>query len=112
VHRSDCTNATSLRSHPERIVEVSWDLGPGTLFLVQIQVLALDREGLLSDITRVLADNGVNILGANVSTNKDRFAVFDLPVRDGRLLPTSTTSQGRQEGHWRLRDQARRECDW
>ncbi|CCI53177.1 RelA/SpoT family protein [Nostocoides jenkinsii] len=83
VHRSDCTNATSLRSHPERLVEVSWDLGPGTLFRVHIEVLALDREGLLSDITRVLADNGVNILGANVSTNKDRFAVLHFQFEMG-----------------------------
>ncbi len=75
VHRVDCTNAQSLRSHPERIIDVEWDPGAGALFLVQIQVAALDREGLLSDITRVLADNGVNILGANVTTTKQRFAV-------------------------------------
>jgi GTP pyrophosphokinase len=50
---------------------------------VHIEVLALDREGLLSDITRVLADNGVNILGANVSTNKDRFAVLHFQFEMG-----------------------------
>lgn len=83
VHRHDCTNAISLLGHPERILEVTWDLAAGTLFLVQIQVLALDREGLLSDITRVLADNGVNIIGANVTTNKERFAVSNFQFEMG-----------------------------
>lgn len=83
VHRRDCTNAASLFSHPERILDVQWDLGAGALFLVQIQVLALDREGLLSDITRVLADNGVNIIGANVTTNKERFAVSNFQFEMG-----------------------------
>ena len=44
-------------------------------FLVQIQVEALDRARLLSDVTRVLSDNHVNILSASVSTSRDRVAV-------------------------------------
>ena len=46
-----------------------------SVFLVQIQVEALDRSRLLSDVTRVLSDNHVNILSANVSTSRDRVAV-------------------------------------
>lgn len=60
---------------PERFVDVSWTAGSNTLFLVQIQVEALDRSRLLSDVTRVLSDNHVNILSATVSTSSDRVAV-------------------------------------
>jgi GTP pyrophosphokinase len=43
--------------------------------MVQIQIEALDRSGLLSDVTRVLSENHVNILSASVSTRKDRVAL-------------------------------------
>lgn len=74
VHRSDCVNVEALRDQPERFVDVAWNVGASTLFLVQIQVEALDRARLLSDITRVLSDNHVNILSASVSTSSDRVA--------------------------------------
>ena len=60
---------------PERILEVEWDAGTTALFLVQIQVEAIDRSRLLSDVTRVLSDHHVNILSATVSTSRDRVAV-------------------------------------
>ncbi|BDZ43484.1 GTP pyrophosphokinase [Paraoerskovia sediminicola] len=75
VHRADCANVDGLRSQPERIVDVSWSTSANTMFLVQIQVEALDRAGLLSDVTRMLSESHVNILSASVSTSNDRVAV-------------------------------------
>jgi len=75
VHRSDCNNVAGLRAQPERIIDVEWAPTAGSVFLVQIQVEALDRNRLLSDITRVLSDNHVNILAATVSTSRDRVAI-------------------------------------
>jgi GTP pyrophosphokinase len=75
VHRSDCKNADDLRSQPERLIDVSWDINAKSLFLVQIQIEALDRGGLLSDVTRVLSEHHVNILSASVSTRADRVAL-------------------------------------
>ena len=75
VHRTDCVNVEGLRAQPERIVEVEWTQGGSSLFLVQIQVEALDRSRLLSDVTRVLSDSHVNILSASVSTTRDRVAM-------------------------------------
>lgn len=75
VHRTDCINVDGLRQQPERIVDVSWTQGSSALFLVQIQVEALDRSRLLSDVTRVLSDHHVNILSASVSTSRDRVAM-------------------------------------
>jgi GTP pyrophosphokinase len=75
VHRSDCRNADDLRSQPERLIEVTWVPNSRSLFLVQIQIEALDRGGLLSDVTRVLSEHHVNILSASVSTRADRVAL-------------------------------------
>jgi GTP diphosphokinase / guanosine-3',5'-bis(diphosphate) 3'-diphosphatase len=75
VHRSDCTNAESLLSQPERLVDVEWAPSAASVFLVQLQVEALDRSRLLSDVTRVLSDQHVNILSASVHTSRDRVAL-------------------------------------
>lgn len=75
VHRSDCKNADDLRGQAERLIEVTWDISAKSLFLVQIQIEALDRGGLLSDVTRVLSEHHVNILSASVSTRADRVAL-------------------------------------
>jgi len=75
VHRSDCKNVQSLLQEPERIIDVEWAATSKSVFLVQIQVEALDRAGLLSDVTRVLSENHVNILSATVSTSNERLAL-------------------------------------
>jgi GTP pyrophosphokinase len=64
VHRSDCVNSASLRSRPERLIDVEWAPTAESSYLVAIQIEALDRNRLLSDITRALSDQHVNILSA------------------------------------------------
>lgn len=75
VHRVDCRNASSLRREPDRMIEVEWGAGGKGVFLVNVQVEALDRSGLLMDVTRVLSEHHVNILSARVHTSKDRLAI-------------------------------------
>jgi GTP pyrophosphokinase len=75
VHRKDCGNAAGLLTQPDRIVEVEWSVNSGSVFLVQIQVEALDRSRLLADVTKVLSDHHVNILSASVTTSRDRVAL-------------------------------------
>jgi len=75
VHRTDCTNVVHLKTQPERLLEVEWAPTAGSVFLVAIQVEALDRTRLLSDVTRVLSDAHVNILSASVTTSRDRVAI-------------------------------------
>jgi guanosine-3',5'-bis(diphosphate) 3'-pyrophosphohydrolase len=88
VHRTDCTNAASLQEQSERIIDVQWAPSPSSVFLVAIQVEALDRHRLLSDVTRVLADEKVNILSASVTTSKDRVAIsrFTFEMGDPKHL--------------------------
>ncbi|GAA2890801.1 RelA/SpoT family protein [Microbacterium esteraromaticum] len=75
VHRQDCVNVKALGSDPERFIEVEWAPTTKSVFRVQIQVEALDRSGLLSDVTRVLSEHHVNILSATVSTTDERLAL-------------------------------------
>ena len=75
VHRSDCINLDDLKENQrDRIVSVEWNSDAKSLFLVNIQVEALDRSRLLSDVTKALSDQHVNILNASVHTSKDRTA--------------------------------------
>jgi len=88
VHRVDCRNVGDLRKQEGRIMDVSWSEAGKSLFLVQIQIEALDRGGLLSDVTRVLAEHHVNILSASVSTRADKVALsrFVFEMGDAQLL--------------------------
>ncbi|HEU5472853.1 MAG TPA: bifunctional (p)ppGpp synthetase/guanosine-3',5'-bis(diphosphate) 3'-pyrophosphohydrolase [Actinophytocola sp.] len=100
VHRTDCTNAQDLMSEPERLVDVEWAPSDSSVFLVAIQVEALDRHRLLSDVTKVLADERVNILSASVTTSRDRVAVsrfaFEMgdPKHLGHVLKAVRSVEG------------------
>ncbi|MFD0024113.1 RelA/SpoT family protein [Streptomyces sp. NPDC058382] len=88
VHRADCVNVDSLSQEPERILEVEWAPTQSSVFLVAIQVEALDRSRLLSDVTRILSDQHVNILSAAVQTSRDRVATsrFTFEMGDPKHL--------------------------
>jgi len=90
VHRLDCTNAAELKTQPERLIEVEWAPTAQSTYLVNIQVEALDRARLLSDITMVLSDVHVNILSASLTTTRDRVARsrFTFEMADAKHLDT------------------------
>ena len=69
------TVSTSRRLPRPRFVDVEWAPTSTSVFLVSIQVEALDRARLLSDVTRILSDQHVNILSASVTTTRDRVAI-------------------------------------
>ncbi|SDL68382.1 GTP pyrophosphokinase [Nonomuraea jiangxiensis] len=100
VHRADCTNVQQLKEQPDRLVEVSWSPSDDSVFLVAIQVEALDRPRLLSDVTRTLSDQHVNILSASVTTSRDRVAIskftFEMgdPKHLGHVLKAVRSIQG------------------
>ncbi|WP_306459376.1 RelA/SpoT family protein [Aeromicrobium wangtongii] len=100
VHRTDCANLIALRNQPERLVSVRWAATGKSTFLVAIQVEGLDRPRLLSDITRVISDQHVNILSAALSTGRDRVAkskfTFEMadPKHLGHVLSAVRTVEG------------------
>jgi GTP diphosphokinase / guanosine-3',5'-bis(diphosphate) 3'-diphosphatase len=105
VHRTDCSNVTSLLTEPGRMVEVEWAPTAQSMFLVAIQVEALDRARLLSDVTRVLSDQHVNILSASVTTTRERIAqsrfTFEMgdPKHLGHVLKAVRTVDGVFDAH-------------
>jgi GTP pyrophosphokinase len=88
VHREDCPNLKHLRNEPDKLVDVEWAPTQSGVFLVEIQVEALDRKSLLSDVTRVLSESHVNILAASVNTSRDRVALsrFAFEMGDPKYL--------------------------
>jgi GTP pyrophosphokinase len=101
VHRDDCRNATDLVEHQgERVVGVSWLAGAASVFLVNIQIEALDRARLLADVTRTLSEQHVNILSAAVSTSKDRVAIskFTFEMADAKHLDSVLAAVRNVEG--------------
>lgn len=100
VHREDCVNVPNLRENPEREVEVEWAPTPSSVFLVNIQVEALDRARLLADVTRALSDTHVNILSASVTTTRDRIATsrFTFEMADPKHLGSALKAVRTVEG--------------
>ncbi|MGJ4092749.1 RelA/SpoT family protein [Corynebacterium macclintockiae] len=89
VHRTDCTNAEKLHQEPQRIIEVSWASSfHNAVFMVTIQIEGLDRNGLLSDVTRVVSEQKVPIIATNSHTAGDRVATirFTFEVSDTKQL--------------------------
>jgi GTP pyrophosphokinase len=101
VHREDCINATDLQKfQSDRVVRVKWLAGAASIFLVNIQVEALDRSRLLADVTRALSEQHVNILSASVSTSKDRTAIskFTFEMADATHLDSVLSAVRQVEG--------------
>ena len=101
IHRTDCVNVADLKFHQgDRIVKVKWDPTAKSVFLVNIQIEALDRARLLSDITRTLSDQQVNILHAAVNTTKDQVAIsrFTFEMADASHLDVVLSAVRRIEG--------------
>ncbi|UCB55125.1 MAG: GTP diphosphokinase [Thiotrichales bacterium] len=73
IHRKDCSNILNLDEAKRlRLVEVEWGEAEVETYPVTLLIEALDRQGLLSDITRTLADEKVNVLASNTLTDKKK----------------------------------------
>jgi len=87
IHREDCPNAVGLRKDPERFTQVSWEGDHETAFKVELQIDAWDRHRLLEDLSRTLAEGGLNIVEARCQSSppmvRNRFVV---EVADTQLL--------------------------
>jgi GTP pyrophosphokinase len=79
VHRRDCANVQN-SNEPERIVDVSWGkTATEEKYSVPLEIVAYDRDGLLRDISAVVADEKVNMTKVTVST-KQNMAILQLTM--------------------------------
>lgn len=77
IHRQDCSNVLRVRDEDkERLVEVSWGQ-PVKTYPVSVRIRAYDRDGLMRDISTLVANEGISMSSINVST-KNSLAIFDL----------------------------------
>ncbi|WP_067707563.1 MULTISPECIES: GTP diphosphokinase [unclassified Erwinia] len=82
IHRADCDQLTELMSHaPERIVDAVWGESYSSGYSLVVRVTANDRSGLLRDITTILANEKVNVLGVSSrSDTKKQLATIDMDI--------------------------------
>jgi len=82
IHRQDCPNILRIRDR-ERLVKVSWG-EPKDTYPIPVQIKAYDRDGLMRDVSTIIAEEGINMAKVNVDVNKKNLAVFELilEVRD------------------------------
>lgn len=79
VHRKDCSNMQAT-AEPERLIDVTWGhVATEQRYAVPVEIIAYDREGLLRDISTVIADEKVNMASVNVSTRQN-IATFQLTI--------------------------------
>ena len=101
VHRVDCTNAGKLKEEPQRMVSVSWaQEGKGSVFQATLQLEALDRNGLLMELTRVINEQKVAVVAMTSHASEDHVATvrFTFTVSDTKQLGSLMTQLRNTEG--------------
>ena len=100
VHRTDCTNAEKLRQEPQRLVSVAWASEGKSVFQATLQLEALDRTGLLMELTRVINEQRVSVVAMNSHASEDRVAMirFTFTVSDTKQLGSLMTQLRNTEG--------------
>ena len=87
VHRSDCESFAHIcEQHPEREIAVSWSDDIKSSYALNLRIEAQDRQGLIRDISSVLANEKVNVLNMNLQTNYEQnIAVFLMQIEVSNL---------------------------
>jgi len=79
IHQRTCRNVVDTRE-PERIVEIDWGGAHDERHAVEVEVRALDRSGLLGDLSRLIAAAGVNINSARADSKRGQAASLRLSL--------------------------------
>ena len=91
IHRRDCASFRDLQARePERVIEVGWSTpatGHAPAYPVDVAVEALDRQGLLRDISDVFAREKMNVIGVQTQSVKGwAWMTFTVEVSDTQRL--------------------------
>ncbi len=71
IHRADCVHVQRAREdRAERLLETDWSQATAAMYVVDLQIEANDRQGLLRDITSLVANEKVNVVGLTTTVNK------------------------------------------
>jgi GTP pyrophosphokinase len=88
IHRASCINVTRMRAtQPERLITADWGAPRDEVFPVDIVVEAMDRQGLLRDISEILSREKINVTAANTLTrNMHTRMAFTVEVQSLAVL--------------------------
>lgn len=79
IHCASCKNISMLKeTEPDRIVEAIWDENFKSIFQVKLEIIGMDRAGLLNDVLNVLLEMKLNAKWVNARSRKDKAAVIEL----------------------------------
>lgn len=83
VHKADCTNVELFSTDEERKIEVSWDNGEQKKYFVSLEIVGVDRAGLLNEISQVFTDFGANVIEGSIKTlNQQAKSMFKIEIRN------------------------------
>ena len=85
VHRTNCPNINELLEDENRIIDVYWYEDIKGLYMVDIEIFATDRNGLLRDILKQIENTKVKLVGVNTKTTKEKIAIINISVQTENL---------------------------
>jgi GTP pyrophosphokinase len=81
IHRTNCPNINELLSDSDRIIDVCWYEDIKGSYVVDIEIFATDRTGLLKDILKQVENTNANLVGVNSRTTKEKIAIINLSIQ-------------------------------
>lgn len=80
IHRRDCQEIRNKTQTENRLVEVEWEQNISSFYPVDVEIVASDRERLVTDIMNVIMDTRTHMLGINVKVGKDNVSHIKLKI--------------------------------
>ena len=80
IHTVDCPNLEALDYDKNRLVEVEWDHSTPSTHAVKVSVIAVDKTGVLANVSAAISECQANISRAEITTREDRKAMLDFIV--------------------------------
>lgn len=86
IHKHNCRHI--LDADPERLVEVTWEPSKQDVYLARLKVTAVDKKGILANISSIMAQKDANIIQAEVKTTMDKkgISLFTIEVENFEQL--------------------------
>jgi len=81
VHRTNCPNINELLEDENRIIDVYWYDDIKGSYIVEIEIYATDRNGLLKDILKQIENTKTSLMGVNTRTTKEKIAIIGISIQ-------------------------------
>jgi GTP diphosphokinase / guanosine-3',5'-bis(diphosphate) 3'-diphosphatase len=87
IHRTDCPHVPLFSQNVERTIQVSWDEGEAKKYTVSLHITAVDRPGLLGEISAVFSSLGINVVeGRQRTRGQQASASFTIEIHHKNQL--------------------------